>query len=432
MPRQQPPRWYKLTWFLGRAPELTPRQWRILGLVAAVSFFEQYDMYLFSLNLLQIQADLGIAEADLGLLGSAVRAGALFSILITVAADRVGRRRVLLFTVLGYTLCTGATALAPNAESFVALQFLARVFAAAETLLATVVIVEEFNPEHRGWGIGAAGAIQATGAGFASLMFGFVEILPYGWRSLYAVGLMPLALIAYWRRTLPETERFERLQQARDTGHRHTSLLHGVVALVKDHPRRFTALALAVFVFSMAASAAGFFAPKFLQDVHGWSPAQVAVLTFTGGAFAIIGNPAAGWLSDRFGRRPTTALFSLGMCITAVLFYSSLGIFPALLWVALIFTLMGSDVTLSTYGAELFPTSQRSTATGARGFVATLGGIIGLATVSALFGILGSNWAAISVLAGLVVLVPVIVLTLFPETAGRALEEIAPERDDRV
>ena len=432
MSGQQPPRWYKFAWFLGRAPDLTQRQWRILGLVAAVSFFEQYDMYLFSLNLLQIQADLGIAEADLGLLGSAVRAGALFSILITLAADRVGRRRVLLFTVVGYTLCTGATALAPNPESFVALQFLARTFASAETLLATVVIVEEFKPEHRGWGIGAAAAIQATGAGFASIMFGFVDVLPYGWRSLYAVGLIPLALIAYWRRALPETERFEQLRQARDEAHVHIPLLHSVVALVKDHPKRFTALALAVFVFSMAASATGFFAPKFLQDVHGWTPAQVAVLSFTGGAFAIIGNPTAGWLSDRFGRRPTTALFSLGMCIAAVLFYSSLGIFPALLWVLLIFTLMGSDVTLSTYGAELFPTSKRSTAAGVRGFVATLGGIIGLAAVSVLFGVLGSNWAAVSVLAGLLLLVPVIVLTLFPETARRTLEEIAPESDTRI
>ena len=67
-----------------------------------------------------------------------------------------------------------------------------------------------------------------------------------------------------------------------------------------------------------------------------------------------------------------------------------------------------------------------------RGFVATLGGIIGLAAVSVLFGVLGSNWAAVSVLAGLLLLVPVIVLTLFPETARRTLEEIAPESDTRI
>ena len=49
-----------------------------------------------------------------------------------------------------------------------------------------------------------------------------------------------------------------------------------------------------------------------------------------------------------------------------------------------------------------------------------------------LFGVLGSNWAAVTVLAGLMVLVPVIVLTLFPETARRSLEEIAPESDTDI
>ncbi len=118
------PFWYRFAWFLGRPPELTTRQWRILGLVAAVSFFETYDMFLFSLNLKQIQADLAIAEADLGLLGSVVRAGALFSILLALAADRVGRRRMLLITIVAYTVLTGLTALSPNAQTFVVLHFL--------------------------------------------------------------------------------------------------------------------------------------------------------------------------------------------------------------------------------------------------------------------------------------------------------------------
>ena len=92
------PAWYRFAWFLGRPPELTARQWRVLGLVAAVSFFETYDMFLFTLNLKQIQADLAIAEADLGLLGSVVRAGALLSMFLAVAAHRLGRPRMLLIT----------------------------------------------------------------------------------------------------------------------------------------------------------------------------------------------------------------------------------------------------------------------------------------------------------------------------------------------
>jgi putative MFS transporter len=412
--RSYVPRWLRLAPFLGRPPALTRRQWRVLGLVAIVSLFEQYDLYLFSLNLKHIQADLGIDESQLGWLGSIVRAGALLAIFVTLAADRIGRRRILLFTVIAYTVLTGATALAPNATSFVALQFLARIFAAAETLIAVVVIAEEFDPEHRGWGIGALGAIQACGAGLASVMFGFVDVLPFGWRALYLIGLGPLLLIAYLRRTLPETDRF--VEQP-------------VADLLRTYPRRFWALATVVFVLAAATNPASFFAPKYLQDVHGWAPGWVAVLTFFGGALAIVANPFAGWLSDRKGRRPVTIAFTFAVGLLAIAYYNAMGIFIPVLWILMLFTHLGGEVTLAAYGAEMFPTSQRSTASGARSVAATSGGVAGLAMVSVLFGVVGSNWFAISLLCAVGFLVPLIVAATFPETAGRTLEEIAPEAD---
>src|SRR5215510_12816909 len=139
------PPWVRLAPFLGRPPALTRRQWRVLGLVAMASFFEMYDLYLFALALKQIQTDLAIPEASLGVLGSLVRFGALPAGLVALVADRIGRRKVLLGTILAYTLFTGATACAPTAQVFVLLQFGARTFAVAETLLAVVVIAEEFD-----------------------------------------------------------------------------------------------------------------------------------------------------------------------------------------------------------------------------------------------------------------------------------------------
>ncbi len=73
----------------------------------------------------------------------------------------------------------------------------------------------------------------------------------------------------------------------------------------REHPRSFAMLAVTFLCISIAGSSAGSFAPKYLQEVHGWLPAQVATLNLIGGALAIVGNPLGGWLSDRFGRRPT-------------------------------------------------------------------------------------------------------------------------------
>lgn len=427
-PAVKPPRWYRFAWFLGRPPPLTERQWLMLGLVSAVGFFESYDLYLMSLNLKQIQQELGIGEASLGLMLSFVRSGAFFALLIVPFADRFGRRRVLIATIVAYTLMTGLTALAPNTETFVALQFLARIFAVAEALLATVVIVEEFAPENRGWGIGAAAAIQACGAGFAAVMFMFVDALPFGWRALYAVGVIPLCFVAYWRRTLPETGQFTRLAHASEVLTRPLPLFSNIWRAASEHPQSFAVLALTFFCISVAGSSAGTFTPKYLQEVHGWSPSQIGMMNLIGGGLAIIGNPLSGWLSDRFGRRPTGSIFAFGYGLAVLAFYSVSGMLLPVLWIACIFFSMGTDVTLSAYRTELFPTSMRSSASGATNLVSVTGGIVGLMSVSALYGVVGSTWTAILIVASLSLLVPAAIWFLFPETARRSLDDIAPER----
>ena len=396
--------------------------------MAAVSFFEAYDLFLLSLNLKQIQLELGIAEADLGWLGSTIRAGALLALLIVPFADRYGRRRMLLVTIVGYTVATALTAFAPDVTSFVALQFTARMFATAEAVLATVVIVEEFSDSNRGWGIGAAAALQACGAGFASVMFGFVDVLPGGWRALYLVGVIPLFFIALWRRTLPETQRFERHANSRTSP--TEPVWTSVIKTARDHPRILGLLAGTFFCFSIAGNSTGFFAAKYLQEVHGWAPSDIAMLLFFGGALAVVGNPLAGWLSDRFGRRPTGVAFGLGFALTAIGFWSLSGMVVPVMWIAYLFFTMGAAVTLSTYSVELFPTSLRASASGMTNFVSVLGSITGLLGVSLLFGFTGSNWTAVLILSAVSFFVPLVIALAFPETAGKPLDEIAPEKPD--
>ena len=419
------PRWQRWLPFLRGAPPLSARQWRVLGLVSLATLFDQYDLSLFGMALPQIQAGLGVAEADVGWLGSILRLGALPAVFIALAADRIGRRRALLFTVLAYTAITGATAFAPDVQSFALLQFLARVFGTAEMLLAIVVLSEELDPASRGWGIGALFAIKSCGVGLAALLLPLAAGSPQGWRGLYLVGLAPLLLLAWLRRSLPETARFEARDRSAERG-----LWNPVRRLARAYPGRFAATSGIALAASLGIAAADLYSVKYLQQQHGWSPAQVSVLYVSGGAIAILGAPIAGALSDRIGRRRLTAAAGVLLVGLFLGFYNAAGLWLAPLWIALIFVLIGHESLLATFGAELFPTSHRSTAAGARLIVITVGGSLGLALESVLYPLTGSHWHAISLLLVVTLVAPLVVALALPETAGKSLEEISPEHDE--
>lgn len=423
-----PPRWLQFAPFLGKPPALTKHQWRVIGLIGIVSLFDQYDLTLFSLALKQIQADLLIPEHQLGELGALVRLGALPAFLVGIVADRIGRRRVLLVTIVAYTALTGATALSQSAATFVALQFFARMFAVAELMLAYVVITEELDPEHRGWGIGALTALAACGSGLALSLFGLIEVLPFGWRSLYLIGLLPLGLIAWLRRSLPETRRFETQRALAPSGRAVAEILRPVVNLARMYPGRLVAIGVVIFLLNFSENAAGFFGPKYLQEEHGWAPWQYSLMGVAGGFIGIFGGAFAGRLSDRYGRRRIAAIFLVANPLLILGFYHAFGWALVPLWIGMIFSGMAAGVVIAAFGNELFPTSYRSTASGARVIIGTLAGSLGLATESVLYGITGSHWDAISILVIGALLTPFVVLVFFPETSGRELEAISPEK----
>ena len=426
--RSWQPRWLVLTPFLGKPPPLTRHQWRIIGLIAVVNIFDQYDLMLFSLALKQIQAELAIPEAQLGDLGAIIRLGALPAFVFAVLADRIGRRKVLLITIVAYTVLTGATAFAPNAASFVVLQFLARIFAVAEVMLAYVVIAEELDPDARGWGAGALAALGALGSGLALALFAAVDILPMGWRSLYLIGLIPLVLIAWLRRSLPETKRYVAQAGERQASSIVGSAVRPILDLMRMYPGRILMIGSVIFLLSFAENAASFFGPKYLQEEHGWAPYQYSLLGVAGGFVGIFGGAFAGRLSDQYGRKKVASVFLLAHPVLVLAFYQGFGWPLVPIWIAMLFSAIAGGVVLATYGNELFPTSYRSTASGARTIIATLGGVLGLFAESVLYGIYQSHWTAISLLVLVAFTAPLIVIIFFPETSGRELEDISPER----
>lgn len=418
-PARRLPAWLQL-------PPFTPRQWRVFGISTTAGFFDVYDGALLSLALKQIQRGLNIAEGQLGAMLSIIRLGYLLSLLISPLADTFGRRRLLLYTIVGYTIFTAASAVAPHRRSFVATQFMARGFSGAEATVSLVILAEEVDAAVRGWAIGLQGALALGGYGLAAIVFSLIAVIPYGWRGLYALALMPLALIAPLRRMLPESRRFEAEAAARAERRR---IFKPIVALARVSPGRVAMVVAVAFLNAMGWSPASLFFPKYLQDAHHWSPGQVSSLIVFGGTVGVLGSVVAGRLSDRFGRRTMGALFLLIGPLLAIWMYATRDNSVIGIWVARLFLDTAGATIITTYSAELFPTSHRAAAASASTVAGTTGAALGLYLEGLLYAATGSHWRAIQMLMGFSIAGAVVMYLTFPETAGRELEEIALEGD---
>jgi MFS family permease len=403
-------------------PPFSPRQWRVFAISTTAGFFDNYDSALLSLALKQIQRGLGIVEARLGAILSLIRLGYLASLALSPLADVFGRRQLLLYTIVGYTIFTGMTAVAPHTSTFVGAQFVARAFSGAEATVSLVILAEEVDAAVRGWALGMQSALSISGYGLAAIVFGMIRIIPFGWRGLYALALFPLALIIPLRRILPESRRFERAH--------HTTTRPSIVAplreLLSSYPRRLLSIFAVVFVGSMAGGAVGFFVPKYLQEVHNWSPARVSSLYVFGGALGIVGNIVAGRISDRFGRRIVGPIFIALEAVLAYQLYTIRTGRVVILWIGWLFCDQAGVTITGAYSAELFPTTFRAAAAGALYVARFTGGALGLLGEGMLYGVMGSHWAAIRILTTFWLLTAALMYLLFPETARRELEEIAP------
>lgn len=398
----------------GPTDGLTARHRTLLFLLGAATLFEGYDRFIVSLALPYIGKDLGASEGQLGYALSLIRVGALLSVALGRTADRFGRRRLLLISILAYTLATAATGLSDGLTTFVLFQLVATVFLVAELALAQVVIAEEFPAEWRGRGQGMLGAFGALGAGLAAILFPVVQRTALGWRGLYLIGIIPLLLITYLQRALPETQRWEGLQST--ATHRHSS----VFAVFRRGLRwRFGVLTVIAALASFAAgSALGFVSFRATTD-FGWTPAQVSTMVITGGGIGFWGWFVFGRLADVIGRRTVGAIAMIGGAAAIVAFYRTEWLLAS--FTAIVFLESGAAIAINALGTELFPTRVRATAKAWITNAGIIGGMLGLAAVGAGSSSLGGAERVIALLA----IAPALgapLLFLLPETGNRELE----------
>jgi predicted MFS family arabinose efflux permease len=317
--------------------------------------------------------------------------------------------------VLAYTFATGATGFSQAIGDFVLFQLVAQTFLTAEIAIAEVVVAEEFPASYRSTGQGLLGAFNALGAGLAAVLFPALQETSLGWRGLYFVGVTPLLLVAYLRRSLPETARWQAARQRGETERaRFPELLAPAIR------GRFLVLLATSFAIGASTAPAFTFASYRATNVFRWSPSEVSAMVLIGGGVGMLGWFAFGHAAERFGRRLVGVSTFAATGLSIVVYFST-----AWLWIgfaSLVCMEAGGLVALSSLGTELFATRLRSTAKSGITNAAVLGAIVGMAAV----GLFGRSLGADSVirLLSLLPLAAAPTFLLLPETQGRELEEI--------
>jgi len=402
------------------AGRLERRHWFLLWVLGAAAFFQGYDLNIVAVALPQIRSSFHLSRGSASLWVGVLFLGALPAVFLSRQADRRGRRTVLMGSVLGYTVSTGLTALAPSIAAFVACQFAARLFLGAEDAIVWTMIAEELPARSRGFGFAWMSMLVALGTGISALLYGVV-LNPMGasWRWLYVMALPPLLGVALLRRRLPESHRFLAVRAGGGLAPRWRAIL-------QPPHRRWLLLLCLTAVLATATTHSATFVVDFLENTRHLSATTSSLLIVGAGAPAVAILLGAGALSDRYGRKVVGCSFAVLGVIGALSFFFLAHSIPTL-YAAMTTTfvgLFGSGPSLGAFGTELFPTSLRALGGSAVSISRVLGQAISLGLGGLLLHELGSLPETTAVLVLGPIAMIVVIAVWFPETHGLELEEI--------
>ena len=339
--------------------EASPDARKALWAASMGWLLDAFDVMLYALVLTSVIEELGLTRAQGGLMASlTLAASAVGGLVFGVVADKLGRTRALSLSILLYSVFTFACGFATNVWQFAIFRVLLGLGMGGEWASGAALVSETWPEQHRGKALGIMQSCWAIGYGLAAVVVAIV--LPsFGWRAVFFVGILPALFTLWIRRSVKEPEMWLR-QKA---------------APIKAEKRTFS-IRLAIFLTGM--NAATMFA---WWGLNLWVPSYLSSPTTEGGVglstttmsmFIIamqvgmwLGYVSFGFISDKFGRRPTYVTYLL-MAALLVWFYG----FAREPWVLLVlgpFVAFFGTGYFSGFGAvasEIFPTSIRATALG--------------------------------------------------------------------
>ncbi|CAN5538877.1 MFS transporter [soil metagenome] len=369
-----------------------------------------------------IADQVALSGTTLGVGLAVIRLASVASLPLAGLADRRGRRSVLIGCCAGGLALTAAAALSPSFWWLVAVFALGRPLLSATNAVAGVVAAEETRSADRAKAIALITAGYGTGAGLTALVRG-VGGGQVGFRLLFALALVPLALLPFAGRLLEEPDRYARLRAPAGDASLRPRLGH-VAPLLRP---RLVLLAALTFAIAFVTGPVNAFLFVYAEGVVGLTPASTALVVLAAAPVGLAGLLTGRWAADRFGRRRTAGLAHVAVAVGGAVTYTS-GVTGAVAGYLLgaIFAASAYAPSAGALGTEVFPTSVRATAAGWLTVAGVLGAVAGLLAFGLVADAFGSFGPAAVAVAAPVALAAVGYAGL-PETRGLELEESAPE-----
>jgi len=382
---------------------------------------DAFDIMLYSMVLSSLMPALGMSATVAGELASLTLVASAFGgLFFGVVADRYGRTRALIWSIVIYSVFTAACGLAQNVLQLAIFRVLLGIGMGGEWASGAALVSETWSAEHRGKALGFMQSAWAIG--FAAAAVVNAVVLPlWGWRAVFFVGILP-AFFTIWIQSQVEEPAIwrESKRTPSATPGRFTDIFRGTLL-------RLTIAVTLMNGFTMFAWwGFNLWLPGYLslptgQGGVGLSVQMMSVLVFVMQIGMWFGYVTFGFISDAIGRRRTYVIYLLSAAVLILLYTATRNAFVLLaLGPVVAFFATGYFSGFGAVTAEIYPTDIRATA---QGFTYNIGRV-GSAVAPFVVGSLSETHGfavALSISSGAFLLAAAM-WAFIPETRGRQLQ----------
>ncbi|WNS45113.1 MFS transporter [Paenibacillus sp. MMS20-IR301] len=359
-----------------------PKQRKLLFSAGLSWMFDAMDVGMISFVVAALAKEWALGPEKIGYLTSINSVGmAVGAAAAGILADRFGRKSVLLWTLLIFSIASGLSAFAAGYVMLSVLRFIAGFGLGGELPVASTLVSESMPVKERGRAVVLLESFWALGWILSALIAYFV-IPDYGWRIAFAIGAVPALYALYLRKAIDDSPKFAEIKKATAV-----SLRNRIAAVWSPEYRRSTIM-LWILWFTVVFSYYGMFLwlPT-VMVLKGFSLVRsfeyVLIMTLA----QLPGYFTAAYFIEKFGRKFVLVIYLLLTAVSAAWFGNSTteGMLMAA-GICLSFFNLGAWGGMYAYTPELYPTAVRSTGAGLATSFGRIGGIIAPTLVGIMVG----------------------------------------------